>query len=626
MSHLDLKVGFEIHQQLATERKLFCCCKCEVAGEYYSKFIRKMRPVRSELGLYDAAVLFEHDKDITIEYGASRGSSCLVEADEEPPHDIDGEALEIALIFSLALHSRTVDEVQVMRKVVIDGSNTSGFQRTALIALGGSFKVGGNDIGVQTICLEEDASRLLFRDETIKKYGIDRLGTPLIEIALEPVTGTPSEMSEVALTLGRLLRSSKRVARGLGSIRQDINVSILGGPVVEVKGVQKLEQLTKVVEFEAMRQHALVLVADELARRKVIGLTGERVVDVTDLLCKSGSTIVRKILGEDSDSVFMAILAPGFAGTIGMEPYPGVRLGKELARIVGLFGLKGVIHSDEQLSKHGLTDSEIRFIKSALDAGSSDAFVLVGGSKTNVGHAIKVIIARLDVSAKGVPPETRLATPDGRTEYMRPRPGSARMYPETDIPPVAITKSMLTNAANRIPRPWDEMIKSIEMKYGLNTKIARQIFDSDMMSLFEDIMQNTSLQPTFVGAKLTEDLISLERKGLDSSALSRDVMKDIFIRLNRGAIAKEAVVQLFEVLMKKEAVSVDDAIAKLGSASITDDELSAALDSVIAENVELVKKGSPPMGLLMGRAMAVLRGKADGQKINKMLKEKLARM
>ncbi len=164
-----------------------------------------------------------------------------------------------------------MDEINVMRKIVIDGSNTSGFQRTMLISYGGYLQVDDKKIGVQTICLEEDSGKLLSDDGNIKEFGLDRLGIPLVEIALEPVTGNPSEIMKIALTLGRLLRASKRVARGIGSIRQDVNISINNGNgIVEVKGVQRLDQLIKVIEYESIRQHGLMLIAEKLKKVRKI--------------------------------------------------------------------------------------------------------------------------------------------------------------------------------------------------------------------------------------------------------------------------------------------------------------------------------------------------------------------
>lgn len=622
---IDLKVGFEIHQQLGTKSKLFCNCSCEEAEKYDRSFMRKLRPTQSELGAYDPAAMFEFSKMRTVEYNTAFGSSCLVEADEEPPHDVSKEALETALIFSLALHSKVMDEIHVMRKLVIDGSNTTGFQRTMLVASGGYLEVTGKKVGVQSICLEEDAAKLLGDEKGVRKFGLDRLGVPLVEIALEPVTGKPEEIMQVALTLGRLLRASKRVARGLGSIRQDVNVSVQNGAVVEVKGVQQLDQLVKVIEHEMQRQQGLILIADKLKEREVdVNKIGDRIEDVTDILAKAQSKIVKKIL--DGGGLFKAILVPGFAGMIGYEPYPDIRIGKELGKLVRFYDLDGVFHSDE-LPNYGITEQEVVAVRTRLQAGDNDAFVIVGGPKEKVGFASDAIIRRLQAAVNGVPAETRAATPDGKTVFLRPRPGAARMYPETDIPTIPVTDAMLNALEDKVPRSWDEIVDSIAKKYSLNKKLASQIFDSDYLAMFEEIASATKVQPTFVASKLTEDLTSLQRQGLDPSILTDEIIKDVFSRLDSGSIAKESVIVIFEKLMKKEAKTVDEAIKSAGVSSISDDELGTGLDKIINTNMAIIKeKGMGALSTLMGRAMAEYRGKADGSKINAMLKDKLQKL
>ncbi len=622
---LELKVGFEIHQQLATRSKLFCSCSCEEAQKYDRSFVRKLRPTQSELGAYDPAAMFEFSKMRTVEYHTAFGSSCLVEADEEPPHDVSKEALETALIFSLALHSKVMDEVHIMRKLVIDGSNTTGFQRTMLVASGGYLDVAGKRVGVQSICLEEDAAKLIGDDKGIRKFGLDRLGVPLVEIALEPVTGKPDEIMQVALTLGRLLRASKRVARGLGSIRQDVNVSVQNGAVVEVKGVQQLDQLVKIIEHEMQRQHGLIVIAEKLKERKVdVSKVGERIEDVTDILGKAQSKIVKKIL--DGGGLFRAIRVPGFAAMIGFEPYPDIRIGKELGKLVRFYDLDGVFHSDE-LPNYGITQQQVAAVMSRLQASGNDAFVIVGGPEDKAKFASDAIVRRLQAAINGVPAETRAATPDGKTVFLRPRPGPARMYPETDIPTIPATDSMRKALADKVPRSWDEIVDSLAKKYNLNKKLASQIFDSDYLGVFEEIAGMTKVRPTFVASKLTEDITSLQRQGLDVSVLTDGIIKDIFAKLDAGAIAKESVNIIFEKMMKNEAKTVDEAIKAAGASSIGDEELDKGLDRIIDDNMAVVKeKGMSALSTLMGRAMAEYRGKSDGQKINAMIKDKLQKL
>lgn len=622
---INLKVGMEIHQQLATNRKLFCCSRSKETEKYDTTFVRKLRPTQSELGSYDPAVLFEFKKMRTIKYHASTTSSCLVEADEEPPHDVDEGSLETALLISLALHSDIADELHVMRKIVIDGSNTSGFQRTILVANDGYIDVDEKRVKVQSICLEEDAAKLISDDGKIREYGLDRLGVPLVEIALEPVKCTPEEVMRIALTLGRLLRASKRVARGLGSIRQDVNISINDGAVVEVKGVQQLDQLVKVIQYEMVRQHGMIRIAQKLRDTKAVQEEiGDKIEDVTEILNKSSSKVVIKTL-QENNSIFKAIRVRRFKGMMRFEPYPDIRIGKQLGELVRFYGLGGVFHSDE-LPGYGINVEEVQAIKDKLMIDTeTDAFVLVGGPSYRIDFVIEAIIQRLKMALNGVPPETRAVTLEGKTIFSRPRPGAARMYPETDISPIPVDSSRLASLSEKVPKSMDEVINSITKKYSLNKKLAEQIFDSDYFNIFEEIAKSMKeVRPTFIASKLTEDITSLERQGLDSTVLTDEMLIDIFKRLDNGTIAKESVISILEKLMKKEAETVEEAKNALGITLMSDQELNATIKKILKENGAIFnEKQLEAVGILMGKSMILLRGRADGHKINSMLKKKL---
>jgi len=622
---LGLKVGFEIHQQLETKRKLFCSCISVNVENYESEFVRRLRPTQSELGEYDPAALFEFRKGRLIRYLRSSDSSCLVEADEEPPHEVNREALETALIIALALKSNIVDEVHVMRKIVIDGSNTTGFQRTMLIANGGIIETPSKKVRVQSVSLEEDAAKLISDDGNVRTYGLDRLGTPLVEVALEPVTGTTEELMLVALTLGRLMRASKRVARGLGTIRQDINISIAGGGVIEVKGVQKLDQLIKVIEYEMMRQHGLQLIAEKLAERNIKSDSiVDSTVDVTNVFKNSASKVIKRSI--ESEGVVKAIKLKGFAGILSYEPYEGIRLGKEFGELVRFYGLGGVFHSDE-LPAYGITKEEVGAVRKMLSMNDGDAFVIIAGSSDNVEAAANAITERARYALLGVPAETRAATNEGKTVYSRPRPGAARMYPETDIPPIPITREFLDSLKDLVPKSWEASVDELSGEYQLNRILAEKIFDSDHLDLFKKIADATTIAPTFIASTLTESLVSLERQGLDTAQLASDKIWFAFEKLHKGEIAKESIVPIFEKIMKKEAAGVDDAITKLGLKVVSDDELNEILDNIVRENAKIIaEKGTGAISILMGKAMNTLRGKVDGQKINTLLKEKIAKL
>ena len=314
---------------------------------------------------------------------------------------------------------------------------------------------------------------------------------------------------------------------------------------------QQLDQLVKVIEHEMQRQYGLMVIAQKLKEKNVdIKKVGDRIEDVTDILGnKASSRIVKKIL--EGGGRIIAIKVPEFAGMIGFEPHKDIRLGRELGKLVKFYDIDGVFHSDE-LPNYGITEEEVAAVKQRLQMNDNDAFVMLGGPDDKVKFASEAIILRLKAAVDGVPAETRAATLDGETVFLRPRPGVARMYPETDILPIAITDSMLVSLADKVPRQWDEIVDSLAKKYNLNRKLASQIFDSDYLTVFEEIASETKIEPTFIAAKLTEDLTSLQRQGLDASLLTDDVIKDIFTRLDKGSITKESVALIFERLMKNE--------------------------------------------------------------------------
>lgn len=620
-----LKVGLEIHQQLGSKNKLFCDCKIIDSNEYDFTFKRNLRPTQSEMGSYDQAALFESKKIKTVKYQSSKHANCLIESDEEPPKMVNNEALELVLTISLALNCTIEDELHVMRKIVIDGSNTTGFQRTILVGRNGFLEVEGVRVGIQSVCLEEDAARIINEDkkeDEHKAYSLDRLGIPLIEIALEPLSNSPIFVTNVAQTVGRLLRSTKKVTRGLGSIRQDVNISTEDGPVVEVKGVQQLSQLPLVIEYERKRQDALNQIAIELKKRKIDESSFiDNVTDVTQLLSKSSSKVVKKIL--TGDSRFMAFVLRGFKGILSFEPYPAIRLGKELGDLVKVYGIGGIFHSDE-LPNYGITPEDVESITTVLRMDKNDAFVLIGGPTKSLNTVLFELFTRIKKAFSGVVPETRSTRLDGVTVFSRPKPGSSRMYPETDIPYISITKGKLKQLSQDTPQPWNQIIDQICKKYTINKTLAENIFDSKYFSLFEKIVSHTSISPSFVISKLTEDLVSMEREGYDSSILSEDVLYCLFTELDNSRITKESIPLVIEKLLKNESRDVDEIISSFGTESISEEYVDETISKIIHENAIVIsQKGLDSEGLLMGRCMEVLRGKIDGEKVNKKLMAKL---
>ena len=619
INDVGVKVGLEIHQQLATNKKLFCNCIPIDTDEYSIKFQRKLRAAKSELGEYDPAALFEKSKSKSIVYYANPNSSCLVEQDEEPPHELDEDAKRISLIIASALKSEIFSEIYPMRKTVVDGSNTTGFQRTMLISQGGNFEVGGTKIEIQSICLEEDAAKNLGDKGIIRKFGLERLGIPLVEIATEPFEVEPQHIKKIALALGRILRSTKKVKRGLGSIRQDVNVSIKeGGVVIEVKGVQQLDQIEKVVEYEAKRQQGLLEISKELQKRNWIHDKENDRKDITELFTKCKSKIIQSAIKKQQK--ILAISFNSLGGMFGYTPYEGIRLGKEIAELVRFFGIGGIFHSDE-LPNYGVEKTDIENLKDFLKINEKDAYLILATTEEKIHIVIDQIISRIEfIKNNGIPIDTRLATINGETKFLRPRPGAARMYPETDIPPVIISNDELENAKKNIPKSWDESLLELQKKYELNPQLSEQIFDSRYIELFEKIVGEIKINPTFVASILCSSITNLERSGLNSKLLKNEDIEKSFQLLDSGDIAKESIEIIFESIMSGKSQSTLDAMKNSSIEAVKESDVEEIIKKIVENNQEIIKNQKErAVGPLMGIAMKELRGKASGELVNNLL-------
>ncbi|HXZ97853.1 MAG TPA: Glu-tRNA(Gln) amidotransferase subunit GatE [Candidatus Acidoferrum sp.] len=621
---VGLKVGIEIHRQLDTERKLFCNCPTTMSDTDPSiRFLRRLRPTQSELGQVDPAALFEFQKGRAVIYESDNRTSCLVEMDEEPPKDLNPEAVEVALTASLLTHAKPVDEIHVMRKIVIDGSNTTGFQRTCVVAMDGWVSVDEKKIPIQQISLEEDAARKTSESGLTVNYRIDRLGIPLIEVSTGPTIASPEETERVAKTIGDILRDTGHVKRGLGTVRQDLNVSIRDGALSEIKGVQELDLLSKVVSYEVSRQLELLKIRDQLISRGVKeAQIVDKFVDVSRLFSNTRSKLIREALG--SGGVALAARLPGFSKLLGRELAPGLRLGTEMASRANFWGrVGGIFHTDE-LPAYGITEEETLSMKRTLGCGELDAAVLVADLEDKAMDALKAVVERAREALLGVPTETRMAVADGTTRYMRPRPGASRMYPETDVPPVEVSQQKLAQVRTGLPPPRELVMQQLLTEYQLNAKLASQLIESDYLDVFRRVSSKGGIAPSFVATVLTENLKSLQREGVPVNRLTPEHLESVFSAVRAGTVAKEAAPSILTWLSKNDNRTVEDAIQELGMRMLSEHELLRIVDRIIEANSSLVEeKGDGAYGKIMGLVMSEVRGSADPAAVTRLIRTRI---
>ena len=624
MSHdykaLGLKSGLEIHQQLDTKEKLFCGCPTLLRDTKESnfEFFRYLRPTQSEMGIVDKAAL-EEVKLIKKFIYKAYDTTCLVENDEEPPRELNPEAVEFSLMVARMMNMKIVDELYTMRKIVIDGSNTSGFQRTGLVATHGYIDSSAGRVGIDVLCLEEEAAQKVEDKGDSVIYSLDRLGIPLVEIGTAPDIVSPAHAREVAEQIGMILRSTGKVKRGLGTIRQDVNISIAGGARVEIKGVQELALIETIVEREVTRQATLIEIKKELKNRKAS--VSDKIIDVTSVFANTTSKVILKAL---KSGVVYAMNLPGFAGFVGKEIQPGRRLGTEFSDRAKKSGVGGIFHTDE-LPNYGITEDEVGHLRLVMHARETDCVVMVADSKEKAQGAMEAVITRAKEALEFIPEETRRALPDGNSAYMRPLPGAARMYPETDVPPVVITEERIQSI--KLPELIGERKARYIKQFSLNEEIANQIARSANFIIFDSIMsQVPKANPNSVVRVLETILYELQKEGIDVNKITEDHLMQLFRLQSEGKIPNEAISNILKTIAGKPELTVDNAARSLGIGGVEKGELETAVDKLIEEKMDFIKaKGLNAVGPLMGIIMKEFRGKVSGEEVSRLLKEKIGK-
>jgi len=610
-SDQGIKAGLEIHQQLETS-KLFCPCASVLSETVTGSVERRLHLASSELGEVDEAARMQAMKAQLFEYEIT-GNSCLVELDEEPPHEANAYAIETALIMCELLHSRVVDEIHFMRKIVVDGSNTGGFQRTALVGTGGWVEVGGRRIGIQSVCCEEDACRRIEGRGEKVIYRLDRLGIPLLEISTAPDIDSPQLLKETARKIGMLLRSTGRVKRGIGTIREDLNISVEGGARVEIKGVQELEMLPRIAAGEAERQRRLIDAAAVLKSRNASVKPGFH--DMTELFAATDSVLGR---ASGRGERVAGMLLHGFSGQLASG---GISvIGTEIAQRLRQSGISGIIHSDE-LPGYGIDEGMVRRIADLLGAGRDDAFVLCAVRPDMVHTACSIIRERAVQALEGVPEETRDAHPDGSTAYSRPLPGSARMYPETDVLPIAVDRRMMEEVSRLLPESFESIASRIEA-HGVHRQQALQIAEGGDGPLFLDLaLKYGNAQ---VLARILLNIIPEVERAEGIKFERFDFIAPILRALSEGRFAKEAIDGILRCVAQGKSA---EQCIEAASEAVGLGEAEKLIVEIAEKHRELiVERGERALSPLMGIAMKELRGRVDGGHVSALLVKHIRRM
>jgi len=618
---LGFKSGLEIHHQLATKHKLFCRCPAGlVHREPDARIVRHMRPTLSELGEYDRTALMEFKTRKNVIYELFRHNVCTYEMDDTPPFPINQEALDIAIEIAMLLNCSIVDEIHVSRKQYLDGSIPTGFQRTAVVGVNGWVPYQDRQITITHVTIEEDACREISDVGHQIVFRTDRLSTPLVEVITAADMRTPEEVAEVDALLGRIIRSTGRVRRGMGSVRQDVNVSIEGSVRVEIKGVPRTGLIPDLTRLEAWRQWALL---ENLRELQIRGITKKNFEfekkNVTDLLRNTASSPIRQAL--DSGGAAGVIVLRGFGGGLLNNPVlPGMTFADEFAgrvRVIAcLDRLPNLFHSDDP-GASGLSGEEWKSITTSLAMRRLDVAVLTWGTAQDVKTALEEIRLRAIDATKGVPHETRQVQPRGNTTFERLLPGPNRMYPDTDSPPIMITAERI----GRIRTAMPERIYELEERYrklGLSPALATAIASHPRHGLFERIIRETTVPPTYASVVLTQMLTALRRAGSDPAGLSDDRLFSVFVELAAGRLQRDTLPDVLTYLAADPARSVDEVLRELGLTPATPEQVNESITAAVQRLPDMLYRGkdiNAAHRCVMGVVMRTMRGRFPGKSV-----------
>ena len=644
-AEIGLISGLEVHQQLFTERKMFCHCPARrYTSTHDGEVLRHMRPTLSELGEYDGTALMEFKTRKNIIYLLHKENVCTYEMDDTPPFLVNQDAVDVAIEQCLMLGCDIVDEVHIARKQYLDGSIPTGFQRTAIVGVNGRLPFRGRELTILQVSVEEDSCREVSDEGHLIIWRTDRLGMPLIETVTGPDLRTPDEVADAILLIGRVCRSTGHVRVGLGASRQDVNVSVRGGRRVEIKGVPKAGWAPGLVHGEAIRQVNLLKLRDELIHR---GFTtadsiGVESADVTSLFASSEAAFLtvggwekyareeqRRAGFEIGNGKFTvrAIRVKGLGHTLAWPTQPDWIFAHELAgriRVIAGLDQRPILLHSEKWPDYHRSLQELRKVRARLKCNPEDGIVLVWGPDEDTVTAADEVRLRYIDAINGIPNETRQPFEDGSTDFERILPGPDRMYPDTDSPPSRVTRERVERLhAALSPRPWER-----EARYsaaGVPTSTTHFLIRrgaARLVDLVTDVCRAPVLQACVL---FGERVKGLRRDGVPVDTVSDDRWCELFTLAGRCPRLWEAWDLVVRALAAAPDRSVAAIVGDLGLGATPDGWRQGVGAAVTEASGRLyVPDNDRLFRFSMGLAMCELRGKVPALEVADAVKTEIA--
>lgn len=582
--------GLEVHQQLKTDKKLFCHCPAGLYhkdDKYQGEVIRHMRPTLSEMGGYDGTALMEFKTKKNIVYHIANETTCTYDIDDTPPFIINKQALHIALKIAHLLRSNIVGELHITRKQYLDGSIPTGFQRTAIVSINGEIPLSNKKVKIIQLSIEEDACREISDFEHVRVYNTDRLGIPLIETVTGPELFTPQEAFEASQYIRFLNRSTGDVRKGSGATREDVNVSITGGTRVEIKGVSKIKLVPKLVHNEAFRQKSLLEIKRELNSR--VSKT-DWTINYVELKSKDMISQLKDLENFKDDYKLIAVNLPHFKGILSFFTQPGRMFADEISdrlKVIACIEKPNMIHSE--YFPENTCEIKFKELSLLLNANDDDAQILFWGPSSDIATAIETIEERCLMAFDGVPRETRKALKCGTTIFERVLPGADRMYPDTDSAPISISDEEIKSAEKNLPVPLNIRLNQLEA-WNVPKDTWFYLLRNNLLPLIENIHHSFNIKPTIIASFLGHNLRHLEGQNPESFRNASQEptfdywrIYDLFKFIWSQKLNMEIAYDLLPIVYKDRLITFEDALTKINYAPASLDDIKILISKLNRE-------------------------------------------
>jgi len=625
---LGFKSGLEVHQQLATDEKLFCHCPVGIyqdLNDFDAELIRHMRPTLSEMGTYDGTALMEFKTRKNIIYRIKNETTCTYEVDDTPPFPINKQALDFAIEISLLLKQNIVGELHITRKQYLDGSIPTGFQRTAIVGIEGEIPLEEKKVRIIQLSIEEDSCREVSDVGHERIYTTDRLGIPLIETVTYPELLTPDEVMEAGQVIRFINRSTGKVRTGIGSGRQDVNVSITGGTRVEIKGVSHISWIPELTHNEAFRQKALLVIKDRLNRKikntKKWKPTFKNInFDVSDIQFEP----IKKAM--DNGWQLIACNLPDFKGVLSHFLQPGKTFADELderLKVIACLEKPNMVHSEDM--NPVFNENMLKKRAKLLGSNKDDAQIVFWAAEQDIQTAKETIEERCRIAFEGVPNETRKAMCDGTTIFERVLPGADRMYPDTDSAPIPIEADWIDSIKKRLPVNLSSRLKQLK-RWKIPQDCYHFILKNNLMPLLEKIVNETKVDPKWLGTLMGHRMKHIEGQLLINKSFDYEIIHQLIVFLKKKKLELEIALIMLPIIYSNPQMEFESVLNLLEFEKFPRDKIVKNISNLQLMFPKIKKSKNPRAAekWIMGNLRSISLGNIPLKELNRYVLESLS--